>query len=350
MSSMASITKNSSGNWKAIIRRKGWPPVIKTFRAKRNADDWARTTEDEIVRGIYIRRIDSERTTVDQALVRYIAEVSSGKRPHSRQSDARKAKTLREHLGPYSLAAVTPTMVADFRDQRLATGLANNSVRLELALLSHLYTIAIREWGLGLGMNPVANIRKPSPGTGRTRRLAPGEEQRLLAELERHSNPMLAWIERIALHTAMRQGEILSLERRQVDLARRVVRLQRSKNGDSRTVPLSQVAVTVFREAMEHASSLGVQSPLLFYGEPGKDGRRRPYIVQKVWANAVKRAGLDDFRFHDLRHEAISRLVEAGLADQQVAAISGHRSMQMLKRYTHLRGEDLVGELDRVFD
>ncbi len=345
---MASITRNASGNWKAIVRRKGWPPIIKTFRAKRDAKDWARTTEDEIIRGIYIRRIDSERTTIDEALTRYLAEVSPGKSPSSHHSDTRKAKTLREHLGTYSLAAVTPALVAEFRDQRLAAGLANNSVRLELALLSHLYTIAIREWGLGLAMNPVANVRKPSPGNGRNRRLAPDEEQRLFEELDRHSNPMLAWVARIALSTAMRQGEILSLRRQQVDLLRRVVRLQRSKNGDSRTVPLSQTALAAFHQAMEHAANLDVSSPLLFFGEPGRDGRRRPYVMQKVWADAVRRAGIEDFRFHDLRHEAVSRLVEAGLTDQQVATISGHRSMQMLKRYTHLRGEDLVEELDRA--
>ena len=163
---MASVTKTRSGTWKAIIRRKGWPSIVKTFRAKRDADDWARNTEDEIIRGVYIRRVDSERTTVAEALDRYLAEVSPTKKSSTRLAEERKARILREHLGRYSLAALTPTLVAKYRDQRLATGKANNSVRLELALLSHLYTTAIREWGVGLAMNPVANIRKPSPGHG----------------------------------------------------------------------------------------------------------------------------------------------------------------------------------------
>ncbi len=170
---MASITKTASGNWKAIIRRKGWPVAIKTFRTKRDADDWARSTEDEIVRGMFIRRTSPEQLTVGEALDRYLAEVSPTKRPSSRQCDERKAKIVRKHLGLYSLAVLTPTLVAKYRDKRLAAGMANNSVRLELALLGHLYTTAIREWGIGLAMNPVANTRKPSAGNGRNRRLPP---------------------------------------------------------------------------------------------------------------------------------------------------------------------------------
>src|SRR5690606_29181435 len=87
---------------------------------------------------------------------------------------------------------------------------------------------------------------------------------------------------------------------------------------------------------------------LVFFGEPGRDGVRRPYLFDKAWNDAKKAADLVDFRFHDLRHEAVSRLVEAGLSDQEVSAISGHKSMQMLKRYTHLRAEDLVGKLDKL--
>ncbi|WP_312571632.1 tyrosine-type recombinase/integrase, partial [Stutzerimonas balearica] len=83
--------------------------------------------------------------------------------------------------------------------------------------------------------------------------------------------------------------------------------------------------------------------------EPGKDEKRRPYVFSKAWNGMKKRLGMTDLRFHDLRHEAVSRLVESGhFSDQQVAAISGHKSMQMLKRYTHLRAEDLVKALDKM--
>ena len=101
-------------------------------------------------------------------------------------------------LGSYSVAAITPVIVADYRDARLSEGKSVSTVRLELALLGHLFTVAIKEWGLGLPMNPVSLIRRPSPGQGRNRRLLNDEEFRLLTECDAHSNPMLGWIVRIA--------------------------------------------------------------------------------------------------------------------------------------------------------
>ena len=115
---------------------------------------------------------------------------------------------------------------------------SNNTVRLELALLSHLFTVAIQEWGLGLTYNPVLNIRKPSPGEGRNRRLTADEERRLLKEVNKHSNPMLGWIVSIALETGMRSSEITGLRRHQVDVKKRVARLLVTKNDSARTVPL----------------------------------------------------------------------------------------------------------------
>ncbi len=254
---------------------------------------------------------------------------------------------LLERLGGYALPAITPDVVARYRDERLAEGKSNNTVRLELALLGHLYSTAIREWHLGLAYNPVANIRRPNPGRGRNRRLSKTEEANLLAACDSHSNPMLGWIVRLAIETGMRTGEIVTLRRDQVDLFRRVVRLSETKNGSARTVPLSREAVRVLTEALSHPVR-HADIDLIFWGEPGRDGKRRPYTFQLVWRQALQRAGITGLRFHDLRHEAVSRLMEAGLSDQEVAAISGHKSMQMLERYTHLRAEDLVARLDKV--
>lgn len=224
---------------------------------------------------------------------------------------------------------------------------SNNTVRLELALLGHLFTVAIKEWGIGLPFNPVSNIRRPAPGSGRNRRLTPEEQTRLLQAVDKHSNPMFGWIVRIAVQTGMRLSEIATLRIRQVDIERRVVRLEHTKNSSPRTVPLTAEATRVFTEALANPLR-PAETELVFFGEPGRDGMRRPYLFDKAWTDAKRAAGLEDFRFHDLRHEAVSRFVEAGLSDQEVSAISGHKSMQMLKRYTHLRAEDLVQKLDRL--
>ena len=344
---MATITKTPSNTWKAMIRKRGWPTTIKTFRTKRDAQDWARRTEDEMVRGVYIDRAGSDRLLLTHALDRYLREVSSTKRATTSNAERHKAKALKESLGAYSLAAITPDLVAKYRDERLATGKSNNTVRLELALLSHLFTIAIKEWRVGLFYNPVANIRKPAPGKGRDRRLKAEEEKDLFQACDKHSNPMLGWMARIALYTGMRAGEIKSLTRSQVDLEKRTVLLTETKNGSSRTVPLTRQATEAFWAALNHPVR-PLDTDLIFWGEPGRDGIRRPYEFRPAWHRTLKKAGIEGLRFHDLRHEAVSRLVEAGLGDQEVSAISGHKSMQMLKRYTHLRAEDLVERLDQV--
>ena len=345
---MATVTKTPSGTWKAIIRKVGWPTVSKTFRTKRDAEDWARRTEDEMVRGVFIQRAPSERLTFNDALDRYLKEVSVTKSAYTQRGEICKAKQLKARLGKYSLAAITPDLVAEYRDKRLEEGKKPNTVRLELALLGHLFTVAIQEWRIGLAYNPVANIRKPSPGEGRDRRLSSEEEVGLLDAVDKHSNPMLGWIVRAAIATGMRSSEIVSLRRSQVDLQRRIVRLTNTKNGSARTVPLSKDATEVFAQALANPVR-PIDCDLIFFGEPGRDKKtRRPYAFNKIFGAIKKALGIADLHFHDLRHEAVSRLVEGGLSDQEVSAISGHRSMQMLKRYTHLRAEDLVEKLDRL--
>lgn len=353
---MATIIKTPSGTWKALIRKTGWPATAKTFRTKRDAEDWARRTEDEMVRGMYIQRAPAERTTVEAALKRYLREVTPTKRESTQIGEHKKAQSLIKHLGKYSLAALSADIIAQYRDARLAgdedengkrVPRSNNTVRLELALLGHLFTVAIKEWGIGLPFNPVSNIRRPAPGAGRNRRLTPAENKRLLAAVDAYSNPMFSWIVRIALETGMRLSEIAGVRVGQVDMHKRVVRLENTKNSSPRTVPLTKAATGTFQAALDNPLR-PPETDLVFFGEPGKDGVRRPYLFDKAWSDAKKTASLVDFRFHDLRHEAVSRLVEAGLSDQEVAAISGHKSMQMLKRYTHLRAEDLVGKLDKL--
>lgn len=353
--SESEFSRRPTFRYKALVRLTGWPTASKTFRLKKDAEDWARRTEDEMIRGVFIVRAPAERMTISTALDRYLREVTPTKRRGSQSTDGRLAKILRNALGDYSLAAMTADVVAEFRDQRLAgdvnpkTGVrkprAPNTVRLDLALLSHLFTIAIKEWRIGLTYNPVQNIRKPPPGPGRNRRLTAEEEAKLFARIDAHSNPMLRWIARIALETGMRSSEITSLRRSQVDITRRIVRLVETKNTSPRTVPLTQAATAIFEEALNN-SVRPLGTDLIFFGEPGRNGIRSPYEFNKVWSDIKREVGLRDFRFHDLRHEAVSRFVEDGLGDQEVAAISGHKSMQMLKRYTHLRAEDLVSRLD----
>ncbi|MBF0454501.1 MAG: site-specific integrase [Magnetococcales bacterium] len=342
---MATIRKNKSDSWEVMIRKKGYPTATKTFRRKVDAQDWSRRIEDEMVRGAYIDRNDAERLLLADALDRYLKEISPRKAVETARSEVSRSRHLVRELGKFSLVAITPDKIYRYRMSREKAGASANQIRLEMSLLSHLFTTAIQDWHMGVPFNPVLNVKKPSPKKAKERRVSLEEQERLLNACRENPNPMLTWIVEIAIETAMRRGEILTLERSQIDMKKRTIFLEMTKNGSSRMVPMTARATEIFSEALNwEVRVLG--SDLLFYGEPGRDGKRRPYTINRVWNTARSRAGLGDVRFHDLRHEATSRMVESGMSDQQVSAINGHKSMQMLKRYTHLRAADLVAVLD----
>lgn len=168
----------------------------------------------------------------------------------------------------------------------------------------------------------------PAAARARDRRLVGDEATRLLEACNTSSCPWLAPITILAVETAMRQGELLALTWDTIDLTRRVARLLDTKNGERRDVPLSIAAIAVLT-ALPRAI----------------DGRVFPISqdnLEGYWRRATKAAEIADLRFHDLRHEAASRLFEKGLNPMEVAAITGHKTLQMLKRYTHLRAEDIA--------
>ena len=183
-------------------------------------------------------------------------------------------------------------------------------------------------------MNPARMVRRPSPARGRERRLSKDEEKRLIEACRASSAPMLAPIVAIALQTAMRLGELMSLEWKHIDLRTRVATLPETKNGELRRVPLSSGAIGVL-----HQLPRNLANGRVFWRWSRADS------FENAWRRAVKAAGLEDFRFHDLRHEATTRFFEQGLGVMEVAAITGHKTMQMLKRYTHLHAEELVARL-----
>lgn len=231
-----------------------------------------------------------------------------------------------------TLAKLTSSDVATYRDERLRTVAPATIVR-ELNTISHAIEIATREWGLWLPRNPVKLVRRPPVPRGRTRRFKAGEEESLLAACDRGRTPLLKPLIIIAIETGMRRGELLDLRWEHVDLKICVAHLPLTKNGDSRDVPLSRHAVATLQ--MLRAVELKHERVFPMTGN----------AVRLAFEHLRVRAGMSDFHFHDLRHEAISRLFEKGLNIAKVSAISGHRELKMLQRYTHLRAADLVARL-----
>jgi len=279
-------------------------------------------------------RQGAARLTVGAVLERYRREVTPGKRGASAE-DYRLRAICRRPLASIPLIELASPDIATYRDARLAC-VAPATVTRELIVIAHALEIARREWGIGPRENPVRFVRRPRATRGRDRRLRGDEEARLLAACAAARNPSLLPVVRLALETAMRQGEIVSLARSDIDRARRIALLKDTKNGHHRAVPLSPAALAVIDALPEGPGRLF--------------GALTTGAVKRAFRRASCRAGLQDLRFHDLRHEATSRLFERGLSTMEVATITGHRTLAMLYRYAHLDAEALARKLAGLSD
>ncbi len=324
---MASIRKRGPAQWEARIRKRGWPVTCKTFSTKIHAEQWAREIESEMDRGIFISRAEAESTTLGEALERYIEEYIPRLSDAKRETNRARA-ILRHELSSRFLASIKGKDIAEFIKLRQEEGAGPNTIRLDLALLSRLFEVAGSDWGMESLSNPVKRANKPKLPSGRSRRLEKGEEERLLEAC----SPDYREVVKFALETAMRREEIASLTWSQVDLKRRVALLSKTKNGDARMVPLSPRAMDILflRPRKLHSPIFGMS----------KDS------ITRTMLRVCRSAELPDFRFHDLRHEATSRLFEETDLDvMEIRAITGHKSMQMLARYSHLRAHKLADRL-----
>lgn len=316
---MATFIQRKSG-WLVQIRRKGHASISRTFNTKSEGERWALTVESSMGIGVYVDNRESLSTTLFECLERYASEVVPLKKGAKRDL-VRVKFWQREPLSAKGIGTIKQADVAKWRDARIASGLSGSTVTKDLALLSHVFTIAIKEWGFPL-TNPVMMIRKPKADLGRDRRLHDGEEQRLLDA----ANPELRAFIIIAIETAMRRGEIHYLKRSWI--RGRVAYLPDTKNGSARAVPLSV-------RALEAISTL----PLRINGSLWEFDID---TYTKSFVRLCKSLGIYGLRLHDLRHEATSRLFEKGLDVMQVKSITGHKSLQMLSRYTHLKADELA--------
>lgn len=347
--------------WRAEVRRRGYKPVYRTFDTKQQAQKWARQIEGEMDVGSFVDRSEAERTTLADALKRYRKEIVPEKR-HPYQEERRIDRWLTSDLAFRTLANLRGVDFAKYRDDRRAAGRAENTIRLELQVIRHLFEIARKEWGMEGLPNPLDNIRKPSGSKARDRRLRPGEFDKLKALLSASRNPWVAPAFELAIETSLRQGALFSLRWEWVDVATRVIRFPSDARGaDNKGVPavlpLSIRATDILRHLAAIAEGEEARLGRALYGTvDARQGLSGPVFATStnavicVWKRILRAAGTHDpelltLRWHDLRHEAASRLFEKGLHPMEVASITGHRSMQMLKRYTHLRPETLIAKL-----
>lgn len=314
-------------SWRAQIRRKGYPTLSATFDTKADAQRWAAEIEGDMSRSRFVDVREAEQTTLAEGLKRYLREVSDHKKG-AKQEALRIKRWIAHPVSAKSMAAVKSSDMAEYRDERIKAGASSATVRLDLAIISHLYTIASKEWGIEGLTNPCKNLRMPKGSKERDRRPTPAELSKVYeAAAQLHAE--LPVIIELAADTAMRRSELVLLRREQV--RGRVAYLEDTKNGERRAVPLSSRAVA------------------LLQGMPARiDGRYFSLSLNTIsnyFPRACEAAGVVNLRFHDLRHEATSRLFERGFTMMEVAAITGHKTLSMLKRYTHLSPHALAEKL-----
>ena len=297
---MATIRKRGDLQWQVMVRRQGHPTLSKTFDNKRDAELWGIETEREIRRGLFIDRRETDSTTLKSALERYLIEVTPTKKSRNRE-EIRIKYLMGLRLAEFGISSIRPRDIAEFRDMRRKEGKADNTIRLDLALLSRVFETARRDWGFAV-QNPVKEISQPKPGKGRQRRLLDGEEAFLLEFLPR-AMPRSSFTKEIvllALETGMRQSELLGVAWRDVDIRGRSIHLDDTKSGDPRDVPLSSQAIQVL-EGMPRRLDGGK----LF--STTQDGLVRGFAKACKLMQKEHPGFGDDLSFHDLRHEAASR-------------------------------------------
>ncbi|WP_153131419.1 integrase [Dechloromonas hortensis] len=323
---MASIRFRGE-KWQCRIQRQGYPTLSKAFINKEDALRWARGIERSMDLGEY-SPAETTKTTLAELIDRYKREVTPTKRG-ALQERYRLGVIEADKLAGMNIKSITSAEVAAFRDRRLAT-VKPITARHDLCTLSAVFEHARLEWSYAI-TNPVRGIRKPSMGHGRERRLEGDEEQRLLAELHKCRSPWIAPLFLFSIETACRRSDALKLQWADVDLSKRIAVLRGTKNGDNRVIPLSGKAVKVLsalpRDLKGHVFPVPMPT------------------VRSAFEYARERANIKDLRWHDLRHEAVSRLHELGLSTVEVASISGHKTLACLARYSHMKVERQAAKL-----
>ncbi|MCK5770061.1 site-specific integrase [Algiphilus sp.] len=340
----------------------GGQRVTRTFKNLDAGKRWVAEQERLIELGADALGVERSRdVTVGAILDRYMREVAVSLK--SMRAAKGCADPLRRELGQIPLSALTPERVGEYRDTRLKQRrrrgggtkeaeaveldrmIQPSTVKKELAFLSRVIDVATKAWGYRLPLgNPARGVDRPSEGDGRDRRLVGDEESRLLAAAS--GNPVLRNAIILLIETAARRGELWAVEWRDIDYESRTLHLRAEDPGAAKTgtaktrrvVPLTPRAVEAFK-ALE---------PKRKSDRQGRVFRIEPSSVSQAFGRACARAGIDELTLHDLRHEGTSRLFELGLNMMEVSAITGHKTLDMLKRYTQLRAEQIGKRMETL--
>jgi integrase len=330
-------TKDGKVRYQVKVRQKGFQPQSETFDRKTDAKKWMQDTESAIRSGRHFKGTEAKRHTLTETIDRYMSNVLPTKSDSMQRDQTTQLNWWKERIGDRLLSDITPALIAEHRDLLLKEigpkkkKRSSSSVVNYMAALSHVFTIAIREWEW-LEDSPLRNVSKPKRPRGRVRFLDDEERERFLKACEASHNPALYPVVVLALSTGARRMEIMNLTWGDIDFTRKRAIIHETKNDERRVMHLGG---PIFQVIGELHNVRRIDTHLLFPDETGK----KPIDLRRAWDKAIKEAGIEDFRFHDLRHSAASYLAMDGASLAAIAEVLGHKTLQMVKRYSHLSEE-----------
>ena len=306
-------------SWNAQVRVSGWRSFTKSFSKKSDAVAWINELESKLRTAPLPDVIIDAKITLGELLLKYAEEVSPTHKGCVPET-CRLKSIARRWIGELDIRCLTKQHFIQYRDDRIKV-VKGGSVGSELALIKRVLDTAIKKWGYGIPYNPIKDVEFPKGSNARTRRLVLDERERLLTVASSQRNIYIASIIEFAIETGMRRSEVLKLRWCDVDLENGFASLFDTKNGEDRRVPLTRRCVEVLKTVPQtHEQVFPISATCL----------------RLAWNRARSKAGINDLRFHDLRHEAVSRFFEMGMSVPEVALISGHKDVRQLFRHTHL--------------
>ena len=321
---MGSIRKRGQ-KWHAQIRIKGWQSLSKTFATKKLAEAWVRQTEDN-VRCAALTSLQPIVMSLQEACIRYATTISTQHK--GVVSEQHRLKHFGNScLGSSNLHELSHGQLQAYFDQR-SQSVSRSTLRREMLLLKRVLATAMTEWHANIAVHPMQQIKIPTDNPHRVRRITDNEWKRIVETARTQRNPLIADVIEFARETGMRRSEILALESQQIDVEQQIAFLPDTKNGTHRSVALSQRAIDII---IKH--SIGeVLFPI------------SATALQQAWQRILRKTGITNLRFHDLRHEAISRFFEMGMTIAEVQSLSGHKDVRQLFNYTHMQASSIASK------
>jgi integrase len=329
---MASIYKRKSKDgksfvWRAVIRIKGYPTICDTYERKQEADDWAKDTERRIKLGQFNFAAHNKQHTYADLLHRMEGD-GAFELQRSFKNCSAQFDYWKQRLGVYALIHITPELITKERKTLVDSARGPATINRYIAVLASTLSYAVKKlrW---ISENPCRNILKLKENSGRDRILNDEEITRLLDACKQSKSSLLYPIVLFALTTGARRGEILKLEWRHVDLEKGIAFLTETKNGRPRSVALSDLVIVELKVLYNLRN---IAKPRVFASKTAFG----QIDIKKGWMQAVKRAGLTDYHFHDLRHQFATFAAAQGASNVELATAMGHRTLSQLLRYSNL--------------